>query len=117
MIYNSSLKFGQALLQFLLVIIAGSLSNLAIDLLTPLLNFCLTTCPVHDDGVILGQNYILCLAQHTYIRLLQGHPCLLSNDPSLGQNCQILHDVLSVVAERGGLHCAYIQPSSQLVDH
>src|ERR1700730_14375477 len=104
-------------LQFLTVVVRSSLLDLRAELLDPGLNFAGPACPFHDDGVVLVDGYLFCVAQVFHFHVLELDAQVLGDGLAAGQDCDVLEHGLTPIAEAGCLHCRALQSASQLIDY
>jgi hypothetical protein len=99
-------QLGQALLQLLLVVVAGGGLDLGLDLVHTPGDVGLLAGAVHDRGVVLVDADLLGLAQVAQVGVLQLEAALLADHGAAGEDGDVLQHGLAAVAEAGGLHGA-----------
>ena len=110
-------QLGQALLQLLLVVVRRGVLQLPADLVRARLDLLMLAFPLHDGGVVIGDDHPLGGAELFGRDLLQVHPQVLEDRLAAGQDRDVLHHGLAAVAVAGGLHRTNLQDAPELVDH
>ena len=114
---NTPHQLGQPLLQLLPIIVAGGLLNLNPDLLDPTLQGTAFAHPLDNGGVVLVDAYPLGPTQIVHVHIFQLDPQILGDDPTAGENGDVLQHGLAPVPEAGGLDRRTPKGSADLVDH
>src|SRR6267378_7557758 len=106
-----------ALLQLLLVVVAGRLFDLHADLLDASLDQLLVARAVDDGGVLLGRLDLLGAAEVLQRRVLELEAKLLADHRAAGENRHVFEHRLAAVAEARRLHGAGLQDAADVVHH
>lgn len=107
----------ETLLELLLIVLGGSELDRAGDGGHTLLNLSLIAGATHDDGVVLRDDDLIGSAKNIEIRLVKNETNILADELGTSGNSNILHGVLSVVTEAGGLDGANLETTSELVEN
>src|SRR3990172_1304972 len=110
-------QLGQALLQLLLVVVAGRLVDLDLDLFDAPLDLGGVAGAFDDRRVILGGDDLAGLAQVVDRHRFELAPEFLGDDRAAGQDGDILEHGLAPVAEPGGLDRHDVEHAAQFVEH
>jgi len=114
---NAAHKLGQALLQLLLVVVAGGGLHLGADLLHAALDGLGGTGALDDGGVLLVDDDLLGAAEVSQREVLELEAQILADGLAAGQGGDVLEHGLAAVAEAGGLHGGHVQGTADLVHH
>src|SRR5438876_2143992 len=106
-----------ALLQLLLVVIAGRLLDLHADLLHAGLDLLLVAGAVDDGGVFLAGLDLLRAAEILQRRVLELEAKLLADHRAASENGHVFEHRLAAVAEARRLHGASLQDAADVVHH
>ena len=96
-------QLGQTLQELLVVVVAGSLLNLGLDLTHAGLDHVAVALAADDSGVVLVDGDFLALAEHREVGILELVALLLADDGATGEDGDVLEHLLAAVAEAGGL--------------
>ena len=110
-------QLGQPLLQLLAVPVGVGVVDLGADLPDPVLDRLLVTGPVHDRGVVLGDDDPAGAAQVLQADRLQLDAELLADHGAAGQRGDVGEHGLAAVAEAGRLHGRHVEQAADLVHH
>ena len=110
-------QLGQALLQLLLVVVAGHLLDLQADLLDPRLDRLLVARAVDEGRIFLGALGLLDAAEVLEGRFLELQPQLLGDHRAAGEHRDVLQHRLAPVAEAGRLDRKGLQDAADVVHH
>src|SRR5947208_182150 len=114
---NTAGELRHALLQLLLVVVAGRLFDLHADLLDASLDQLLVARAVDDSGVLLGRLDLLGAAEVFQRRVLELEAKLLADHRAAGENRHVFEHRLAAVAEARRLHGAGLQDAADVVHH
>ncbi len=110
-------EFGQAFLQFLAVVIAGRLLDLAADLVHAALDVRALAAAFDDGGVFLVNHDALGAAEVVQFDALELDAQVFADELAAGEDGDVFHHGLAAVAEARRLDGADIQRAAQLVHH
>src|SRR6185436_3475298 len=114
---NAAGELGEALLELLLVIVAGGVLDLLADGLDPRLDRIGIAGAVDNRGVVLVDGDALGLAEHGDGDVLELDPEILGDHLAAGEDGDILEHRLAAIAEAGRLDRRDLEAAAQLVDH
>src|SRR6266550_6684951 len=109
--------FRQAFLQFLPVVVARRLLDLAADLIHAALDFGRLAVTFDDGGVFLVHHNGLGAAEVGDIDVLQLDAEVFRDALAAREDGDVFQHGLATVAEARGLHSAHVQRAAQFVDH
>ena len=104
-------------MQLLLVVVAGGVSYLVLNLVDTVLDELALAVAVHDGGVVLRDGHFVTRTQHVDGSLLQFQTRVLADYQSACQCGDILQHGLSAVAEARSLDGTDLQLCAQTVDY
>ena len=114
---NTACQLGDALLQFLLVVIGGRFLNLRTDLGNPGCDVGLLAGAVHDSGVLLVDHHALGAAHLVEIGGVETQSHFFRDHSRAGQDGDILQHGFAAIAETGSFDSGSFQDATQVVDH
>src|SRR5467141_3331864 len=114
---NTAGELRHALLQLLLVVVAGRLFDLHADLLDAGLGQLLVARAVDDGGVLLGRLDLLGAAEVLQPRVLELEAQLLADHGAAREDGHVFEHRLAAVAEARCLHGAGLQDAADVVHH
>src|SRR6266513_748040 len=114
---NTAGELRHALLQLLLVVVAGRLFDLHADLLDASLDQLLVARTVDDGGVLLGRLDLLGAAEVLQRRVLELEAQLLADHGAARAGSHGCEHRLAAVAEARRLHGASLQDAADIVHH
>src|SRR6267378_3614216 len=114
---NTAGELRHALLQLLLVVIAGRLFDLHADLFHASLDQLLVAGAVDDGGVLLGCLNLLGATEVLQRRVLELETQLLADHGAAREDGHVLEHRLAAVAEARRLHGASLQDAADVVHH
>src|SRR6202790_3973106 len=100
---DAAAELGKALLELLLVPVAGGLLDLGLDLLDPALDRVLAAVALDDGGVVLGDGHAAGTAQRAELRGVQLEADLLADHLATGEDRDVLEHRLAAITEAWGL--------------
>ena len=106
---NAAAQFGEALLQFLLVVIAGALVDLSADFLDAAFNTALGALAADDGCVLFIGDYFLGAAKVLNGRGLKLAAGLFGNHSAAGQDSDILQHGFSAITKTRSFNSNDIQ--------
>ena len=110
-------QFGQPLLQFFTVIIAGGGVDLGANLVDAAFDVRLAADAFDDDGVVVVDGDFLGLTQLCQLDLVQFDTQILKDRLSTGQHGDVFEHGLAAVAVTGGLDRTDVQNAAQFIDN
>src|SRR5208282_1237460 len=113
---NAAGEFGEALLQFLLVVVRGCLLDLCLDLGDAALDVLLLAGAIDDRGVLLVDHHLLGFAEHIDGHFLELDAEIFRDRLAARQDSNVLEHRLAAIAEARSLHGGDLQTAAQLVD-
>src|SRR5438105_3422807 len=114
---NTAGELRHALLQLLLVVVAGRLFDRHPDLLDASLDQLLVARAVDDGGVLLGRLDLLGAAEILQRRVLELEAELLADHRAARENGHVFEHRLAAVAEPRRLHGASLQDAADVIHH
>src|SRR3954469_8747669 len=109
-------QFRQPLLQFLAVVVAGGLVDLAANFFYPALNVGRLAFAFDDGGVVLVDGDFLGLAEIADLNVFELDAEVFGDGFAAGQNCDVLQHGLATIAKAGGLDGCNVQRATKFVD-
>src|SRR4029077_2895942 len=113
---NTAGQLGQALLQFLAVVVGVALLDLGTDLVDPALDLGGVARTLDDGGLVLGDDDLAGLAEQLEAGRLQLEADLLGDDLATGQDRDVLEHGLAAVTEARSLDGDGLEGATDLVD-
>ncbi len=114
---NAAGQLGQTFLQLFLVIVAGGLFDLGLDLGDAGLDVGLLAGAIDDGGVVLVDADLLGRAQHVDLDVLKLDADVLADHLAAGDDGDVFQHGLAAIAEARRLHGRDLEAAAQLVDH
>ena len=114
---HTASELGEALLEFLAVIVGGGVLNLLADLGDSGRDVGGGTGPLDDDGGILGDNDALGHAELVYLYVFELEAEVLGDALTTGEDGDILEHGLAAIAKAGGLDGADVEGTAETVHH
>src|ERR1043166_1020965 len=110
-------QLGEALLQFLAVIVRSGVVHLLTDLLDAAFDFAGLTATFNDGGVVLVDGDFLGFAEIFDFHVLELDAEILGNGFATGEDGDIFEHSLATIAEAGSLNRGALQRAAQLIHH
>jgi len=113
---NTTGQSANALLELILVVIAGCVLHSTSDGINALLNILACASTAHDDRGVLGDDDLFGGAESAEISVLDLLTNVLRHEDATGGDGNILHGVASVVTEARGLDSTDLEAATEFVD-
>src|SRR5690606_2789370 len=113
---NTAGELRLALLQLLLVVVAGGLFDLGLDLLAAGLDGFARACAIDDRGVVLGDLHLLGVTEVLQRGLLERETDFLGDHGAAGEDGHVFEHCLATIAEARGLDGSDLDDAADGVD-
>ena len=108
-------ELGEAFLQLFLIVRAGGVGNLVLELCDAVLDILLLACAVHDGGVVLRDGHLFGRAEHLEGGLFEFETLLLADNYAAREDSDVFEHGLAAVTEAGSLDGANLELRAQAV--
>src|SRR4029077_15647179 len=113
---DAARELGEALLQFLLIVVRGGFLDLRFDLRNTRFDLGLFARAVDNRGVLLLDYHLLGATEHVHSNLVEFDAKILPDRLSASQDSDVFEHGLATIAEARSLHRRNLETAAQLVD-